>query len=74
MFVTHGQGEEVKLVVSGEEAEMFLGYSSKQFIVDREVRDILENKVKKLKEALGDFGVEKSILGILNVFQSVIKA
>ena len=45
-----------------------------QFIVDREVRDISENKVRKLKEALGDFWVEKSILGILNVFQSVIKA
>ena len=53
---------------------MFLECSTKQFIVDREVRDILENKVRKLKEALGDFGVEKSILGILNVFQSVFKA
>ena len=49
MFVTHGQGEEVKLVVSGEEAEMFLGYSAKQFIVIREVRDIVEYKVRKLK-------------------------
>ena len=27
MFVTEGKGEEVKLVVSGEEAEMFLGCS-----------------------------------------------
>ena len=53
---------------------MFLECSTMQFIVDREVRDILENKVRKLKEALGDIGVEKSILGILNVFQSVIKA
>ena len=48
--------------------------STKQFIVDREVRDIVENKVRKLKGALGDFGVEKSVLGIFNVFQSVIKA
>ena len=63
MFVTDGQEEEVKLVVSGEEAEMFLGCSTKQFIVDREVRDIVENKVRKLKGALGDFGVEKSVLG-----------
>ena len=47
----HGQGEEVKLVVSGEEAEMFLGYSTKQFIVDREVRDLVENKVRKLKRS-----------------------
>ena len=37
---------------------MFLECSTMQFIVDREVRDILENKVRKLKEALGDFGVE----------------
>ena len=72
MFVTDGQEEEVKLVVSGEEAEMFLGCSTKQFIVDREVRDIVENKVRKLKGALGDFGVEKSVLGSLNVFETVI--
>jgi hypothetical protein len=74
MFVTEGKGEKVKLVVSGEEAEMFLGCSTKQFILDREVRDIVENKVRKLKGALGDFGVEKSVLGIFNVFQSEITA
>jgi hypothetical protein len=55
--VTEGKGEEVKLVVSGEEVEMFLGCSTKQFIVGREVRDSVENKVRKLKGALGDFGV-----------------
>ena len=57
MFVTEGKGEEVKLVVSGEEVEMFLGCSTKQFIVGREVRDSVEDKVRKLKGALGDFGV-----------------
>ena len=40
LFVTEGKGEEVKLVVSREEAEMFLGCSTKQFIMGREVRDI----------------------------------
>jgi hypothetical protein len=40
LFVTEGKGEEVKLVVSREEAEMFLGCSTKQFIMSREVRDI----------------------------------
>ena len=53
---------------------MFLECSTKQFIVDREVRDILENKVRKSKGPIGDFGVEKSVLGILIVFHSVIKA
>ena len=55
--VTEGKGEEVKLVVSGEEVEMFLGCSTKQFIVGREVRDSVEDKDRKLKGALGDFGV-----------------
>jgi hypothetical protein len=57
VFVTEGKGEEVKLVVSGEEADMFHGCSTKQFIVGREVRDSVENKVRKLKGALGDFRV-----------------
>ena len=57
LFVTEGKGEEVKLVVSGEEVEMFLGCSTKQFIVGREVRDSVEDKDRKLKGALGDFGV-----------------
>ena len=65
-------GEEVKLVVRGEEAEMFLGCSSKQFVVDMEVRDIVEDKVMRLRGALGDFGVEKSVLGDLNVVDSAI--
>ena len=36
LFVAEGKWEEVKLVVSGEEAEMFLGCSTKQFIVGGE--------------------------------------
>ena len=55
--MTEEKGEEVNLVVSGEEVEMFLGCSTKQFIVGREVRDSMENKVRKLTGALGDFGV-----------------
>ena len=57
LFVTEGKGEEVNLVVSGEEVEMFLGCSTNQFIVGREVRDSVEDKDRKLKGALGDFGV-----------------
>jgi hypothetical protein len=49
---------------------------NKQFLVDRvrEVRGMVEIKVRKLKRPLGDFGVEKSVLGNFKVFKSVRKA
>jgi len=68
------QTEYVMLVVKGEEAEMFLGCSTKQFLVDKDVRSIVEGKVKKLKGALGDFGVEKcDMTGNLRVVDTVIR-
>jgi hypothetical protein len=49
-------------IVDECETEMI---GNKQFLVDRvrEVRGMVEIKVKKLKRPLGDFGVEKSVLG-----------
>ena len=52
---------------------MFLGCSTKQFIVDQEARNYVENKVRKLRGAMGAFGVEKSDCGDLNVVESVIR-
>jgi hypothetical protein len=60
-------------IVDECETEMI---GNKQFLVDRvrEVRGMVEIKVRKLKRPLGDFGVEKSVLGNFKVFKSVRKA
>ena len=60
-------------IVDKCETEMI---GNKQFLVDRvrEVRGMVEIKVRKLKRPLGDFGVEKSVLGNCKVFKSVRKA
>ena len=55
-------------IVDECETEMI---GNKQFLVDRvrEVRGMVEIKVRKLKRPLGDFGVEKSVLGNFKSFQ-----
>jgi hypothetical protein len=42
-----GKGEEVRLVVSDLEVKTFRECSNKQFNVDREVGDMVENKTRK---------------------------
>ena len=70
---TNMVGEGVKLVVRDREAELFLECSTKQFIVDRKARDMVEKKILKLQGTMGDFGVEKCESGTLLIVESRIK-
>ena len=76
MYVTDkecAQKEHVKLIVKDKEAEEFLKCSTKQFLVEKEVREVVEYKLSKLKGAFGDFGVEKNNSGDLIVVDTSIR-
>jgi len=76
MYVTDKEcslDEQVKLVVKDKDAEEFLRCSTKQFLVEKDARDIVENKVRNLKGAFGDFGVEKNYNGDLSVVHTAIR-
>jgi len=76
MYVTDKEcslDEQVKLVVKDKDAEEFLRCSTKQFLVEKDARDIVEKKVRNLKGAFGDFGVEKNYNGDLSVVHTAIR-